>query len=81
MRSYIGVNLRVSYKPCVDKAEAATGSLLTGSRFRLYPHTAPAATHHKLGLWWVGKACIIEYSPAATESKLCLRACRQGLYL
>ena len=35
MQSYIRVSLRVSYKPCVDKAEAATGSLLTGSRFRL----------------------------------------------
>ncbi len=58
MRSYIGVSLRVSYKPCVYEAEAATGSLLTGSRFRVYTHTAPAAT----------------------ASKLCLRACRQGLY-
>ena len=50
MQSYIRVSLRVSYKPCVYEAEAATGSLLTGSRFRVYTHTASAATTSKLSL-------------------------------
>ena len=35
MQNFIEASLRVSYKPCVYEAEAATGSLLTGSRFRV----------------------------------------------
>jgi len=61
MRNYIRASLRVSIEPCVYETEAATGSLITGSRLRLYTHRLKATTVSRLACEPVGMARIDKY--------------------
>ena len=57
MRSYIGVNLRVSYKPCVDELNCLPGACSRAGIFILRHIRRQPRQRASLSCELVGKAC------------------------